>query len=103
MTASGNLGAQTVITFDIGLWFAVQGQCLWRIQWRSAHDLAVDQPVQQVQNMGLGRHALGQGKLNGGEHSLFIVVQHQGKDIDHFPVTAGFAQHVILQLSERRR
>ena len=83
MVASDTLGPQAVIALDIGLWFAVQGQCLRSIQWRSAHDLAVDQSVQQVQQMGLGGHALGQGKLHGDEHSLFIVMQHQGKDIHH--------------------
>ena len=53
--------------------------------------------------MGLGRHALGQGQFNGGENGLFVVLQHQGQNIDHLPVTARFAQHVILQLSEGRR
>lgn len=48
MVASGNLGAQAVLAFDIGLGLAVQDQRQWRIQWRPADHLAVDQPVQQV-------------------------------------------------------
>ena len=63
MTHGGphDLGPQGVIAFDIGLGFTVQGQCLWGIQRRPAHHLAVDQAVlNHVQHMGLGRHALGQ-------------------------------------------
>ena len=53
--------------------------------------------------MGLGWHAFGQGQFNGGENGLLIVLEHQGEDIDHLAVTAGLAQHMILQLSEGRR
>jgi hypothetical protein len=100
MAASCYLSAQAVITFDIGLGFTVQGQCLRGIQRRTAHHLAVDQAVQQVQHMGFGRHTLGQCQLHGCENGLFIVMQHEGKDIDHLAITARFAEHVILQLFE---
>ena len=65
--------------------------------------------------MGLGGYAFGQCQLHGGENSLFIVMQHEGEDIDHLSIAArcpaahasmregGLAQHVVLQLSERRR
>ena len=33
--------------------------------------------------MGLGRHALCQGKFHRGENGLFIVVQHEGENIRH--------------------
>ena len=99
MAASGDPGAQAVIAFDIGLRPAVQGQRLRCAQLRAVHHLAVNQPVQAISHMGLGGHALGQCRF----HGLFIVVLHKGKDIHHFPVTAGFAKHVTLQLSERRR
>ena len=89
MVASGNLGAQAVIAFDIGLGFAMQGQRLRSIQWRPADHLAIDQAVQQVQDMGFGRHAFGQGQFHGGEHGLFVVVQDEGKDIDHLAITPG--------------
>ena len=74
-----------------------------RVQWGTAHHLAVDQAVQQVQHMGLGRHALGQRQFHGGQHGLFIVVKHEGEDIHHLPIPTGFAEHVILQLLEGRR
>ena len=32
----------------------------------------------------------------GTEHRLFVMVQHQGQDIDHFAVPAGLAQHLCL-------
>ena len=94
-----------MISFFISayLWFAVQDQGLRRIKRRSTNHFAIDQPVQQVQHMGLGWHTLGQGQFHGGKHGLFIVVQHEGEDIDHFAVTAGLAQHVILQLPEGGR
>jgi len=53
--------------------------------------------------MGLGRDAFGQGQFHGGEHGLFVALQYQGEDVDHLAVTAGLAQHVILQLPEGRR
>ncbi len=103
MATSCDLGAQAVIAFDIGLGLAVQGQRLWGIQWRPADHLAIDQPVQQVQDMGLGRHALGQCQLHGGQHGLFVMLQNEGKDIDHLTIAARLAQHMVLQLSEGRR
>ena len=89
MAASVSLGAQSIIALDIGLGFAAQDQCLRRIEIRSTGRLAVYQAAQQVQHMGLGRHTLCQGEFHGGEHALFIVVQHRGEDID-------LAQHLIL-------
>ena len=41
--------------------------------------------------MGFGRHALGQRQFRGGQHGLFVVVKYEGEDIDHLPVTTGFA------------
>ena len=92
MAASGDLGTKAIIALDIGFGFAVQDQGLRRIKWRPANHLAVDQPVQLVQHMGLGRHALCQGKFHRGENGLFIVVQHQGEDVHHLPIAAGFAR-----------
>ena len=100
MTASGHLGAQAVIAFDIRLRFSAQYQCLWCVDLGPVGRLAIDQPVQQVQHMGLGWHPCGQGQFHGSQHGLFIVMQDEGKDIDHFPVTAGSAQHLILELAE---
>ena len=82
MAASRDLAAQSVIAFDIGLGLAPQGQRLRGIQRWTTDDLAVDEAVQEVQHMGLGRHALGQRQFHGGQHGLLIVVQHEGEDID---------------------
>ena len=53
--------------------------------------------------MGPGRHALGQGQFHSRQHGLFVVLKNQGKDVDHLPITAGLAQHLLLQLPEGRR
>lgn len=48
--------------------------------------------------MRLGGDAFRQCQFHGGEHGLFIMVQNKGKDISHFSVTTGPAEHQILQL-----
>ena len=101
--ASGDVSPQAVVAFDIGLWLAAQGQGLRGIEGRPANDLSIDQPVQEVQHMGLGCHALGQGQFHCGQHGLFVVLENQGVDVDHLPITAGLAQHLLLQLPEGRR
>jgi hypothetical protein len=83
MATPGNLGTQAVIAFDIGLGFAAQDKRLRGIKGRPANHLAIDQPVQQVQNMGLGGHARCEGQLHRRKYSLFIVMQDQRQDIDH--------------------
>ena len=98
--ASGDVSPQAVVAFDIGLWLAAQGQGLRSIEGRPSDDLAVDQPVQEVQHMGLGRHALGQGQFHRRQHGLFIVLENQGEDVDHLAVPAGLAQQLLLQLPE---
>lgn len=45
MAASGDLGAQAIIAFDIGFGFAAQDQCLRGIKRRPANRLAINQPV----------------------------------------------------------
>ena len=102
-TSCGDLAAQGVIALDIGLRLALQGQRLRGIQRRLTDGLTVDQSVQDIQHMRLGRHTLGQRKFHSGQHSLLIVVQDKRKDIDHLAVAAGLAQHVLLQLPEGGR
>ena len=88
--AASSICAQAVVALDIGL----------AARWRRLRacgasigggrvGLAVDQPVQEVQDMGLGRHAGLQRQLDGAEHGLFVVLQDQGEDLDHLPVAAG--------------
>jgi len=112
MTASGGPGTQAVIAFDIGLWFALKDQHLWRIDVRATRRLSVDQPVQKVQHMGLGRDTLGQRHFHSDQHGLFVmlkaclqhdVIQDQRQDIDHLPIATRFAQHEVLQLFEVQR
>jgi len=49
------LAGERVIAFDIRLRFAGQAQRLRRVDPGDAVRFAVDQPVQDVQDMGLGR------------------------------------------------
>jgi hypothetical protein len=63
--------------------------------------LAIDQPVQNVEDVGLGRHPSFEGQLDGAEHSLFVMLQNQREDLDHLPVTTGPLEQMALQLPER--
>lgn len=103
MAISLDHGAQAVVTGDIGLRLMLQDQRLWCVEWRAIDGLAVDQPVEEVQHMRLCRHARFQGHLHGGKDRLLVVMQDEGKDVDHLAITARLAQHVILQLPERLR
>ena len=51
--------------------------------------LAVDQPVQEVEDVGLGGNAGLQRQFDGAEDRLLVVLQHQRQDLDHLPVAAG--------------
>ncbi len=79
MAASGDVSPQTVVAFDIGLGLTAQGQGLRGIERRPADDLAIDQPVQEVQHMGLGRNALGQSQLHRSQHGLFFVLKNRAR------------------------
>ena len=50
--------------------------------------------------MGLGRNAGFQRQLDGAEHRLLIVLQHQGEDLHHLPVAARVLEQMALQLPE---
>lgn len=47
--------------------------------------------------MGLRRNACLQCQRHGGQHGLFVMVQDERQDLDHFPVTARIAQQMPLQ------
>ena len=51
--------------------------------------------------MGLGRNTGLKCQLDGTEHGLFIVLQNEGQDLHHLPVTAGTLEEMPLQLPER--
>ena len=95
MAAPCDLGAQAIIAFDIGLGFVAQHQRLRGIKGRPANHLAIDQPVQQVQNMGFGGRPLRGPSL---PRSTQPVHRDAGpaRDIDHLAIATRFAQHVIL-------
>jgi len=101
MAAPRDVGTQAIIAFDIGLGFMVQEQRLRGIKRRPIDCLAIDQSVQKVQHMGLGRHTCCQGHFHRSQHGLLIVMQDQRQDVDHLSVATGTAQHLVLQLPER--
>src|SRR5271170_7365491 len=81
--------AQGVVSLDIGPGFGGERQGVrrlygWWVDW-----LSVDQPVQHIQNMGLGRRASLQCQFDGGEHGLFVMLENQSQDLDHLSVVPG--------------
>jgi hypothetical protein len=44
-----------------------------------------------------------EGHLDRSQDRLLVMLQDERQDVDHLAITAGLAQHVILQLSERVR
>src|SRR5277367_2954722 len=71
--------AQRVVALDVSLRFVRQSQSLRGLYRRRVHRLSVDQAVQQVQNMRLGRRASLQRQFDGGEHGLLVVLENQGQ------------------------
>ena len=66
----------TGIAGDVGPGLLRQHQGLGRLDRRDLGGCAVGQPVQQVQDVGLGGHTGLPCHLHGNQHSLFIVLQH---------------------------
>ena len=52
--------------------------------------------VQQVQDMGLGLGDGLQRQFDGGEHSLFVMLENQGQNLDHLAVAAWRLKHALL-------
>lgn len=104
--------AQGVVALNIGHRLAAQAQCLWRINiWSRC--LTINQPVQQVQDVGLGGNTIIQRHLNRTEHGLMrfslcprhscaaaFMLQHKRQDIDHLPVATQPLEQMALQPSE---
>ncbi len=53
MAITRKLGAQAVVTGDISLRLMLQDQRLWRVQRGTIDGLSVDQPMEEVEHMGL--------------------------------------------------
>ena len=94
------LAAQPVIAIDIGPGLIPQGKSLRGIDIGRAGRLAVDQSVQDIQHMGLGRNPGFQSQFHGGQHGLFIVLQHQGQHLGHFPIAPAPPEQMMLELAE---
>ncbi len=74
---------QSIVARDIGLWFLTHRQRRRGVSHLADQLVSIHQPVKQVQHMGLCRHTRFQCHPDGAEHSLFVMLQNQRKDIDH--------------------
>ena len=72
--------AQGVVSLDVGLRFGRQRQGARRLHGWWVDRFAVDQAVQQIQDMRLRRRAGLQRQFDGGEHGLFVMLEDQGQD-----------------------
>ena len=95
--------AQGVVALDVGLRLCGERQGVGRLHGWWVDRLAVDQPVQHIQNMGLRRRAGLQRQFDGGEHGLFVMLENQGQILDHLAVAARRLEHALLQSPEGRR
>jgi len=93
--------AQIIIAFDIGHRLADQLERLGRRHRRRGDRFSVDQPIEQIEDMGLGRNASLQRHGDRRQHQLLIMMKNQRQYFDHFPVAAGIAQQMSLQTLER--
>ena len=89
--------AQSVIAFDIGPRFGGQREGLREFHCWRCQGFGVDQAMQQVDDVGLGRHAGFQGQFDGREHSLLVMLEHQGQDLDHLAIATWRLEQVLLQ------
>ena len=103
MTTSYDPDQQAIVALYIGLGFAQQGQRLWRIDVGTVGRLAVNQPMQQVQHMRLGRYTRIQSQFHSPEYDLFVVMKDESKDIGHLTITTRAAEHLVLQLPKGQR
>ena len=88
--------AQRVVALDVGLRLGGERQSIrrlhdWWVDW-----LAVNQSVQHIQNMRLGRRASLQRQFDSGEHGLFVMLENQSQDLDHLAVAARRLEHTLL-------
>ncbi len=87
MTTSHNPDSQAIIALYVCLGFTQLGQRLWRVDVRTVSRLPIDQTMQQVQHMRLGRDALIQSQLHSPDDNLFVVMKHQSEDVGRLPIT----------------
>src|SRR5271168_4042022 len=92
--------AKGVIALDIGNRLPRQAQSLGRVDRGCRQGLAVRQPVQNVDDMGLGANTRLERQFNSTQHRLLVMLEHEGQDLDHLPVTARALEKLALQLLE---
>ena len=71
--------AQRIVAFDVRLRLGGEGQSIRRLPGWWVDRLAVDQPVQQVQNMRLRRRASLESQFGGSEHGLLVMLETRAK------------------------
>ena len=89
--------AQRIVALDVGLWLFGQAQRLRRIRDRRLDRLAINQPVQEIEDMDLGWHPGLQRHLHGRQHDLLVMLQDERQDLDHLAVAAGLPEQMLLQ------
>ena len=57
--------------------------------------------MHQVEDVDLGGNAHVQRRGHCSQHCLFVMMEDEREDLDHFPVTAGMTQQMPLQALER--
>ena len=95
--------AQRIVAFDVGLRLGGERQSMRRLHGGWVDRLAVDQPVQQVQNVRLGWRAGLQSQFDGSKHGLFVMLEDESQNLDHLAVAARRLEHPLLQGAEGRR
>ena len=95
------LATQRVVALHIGFGFLAQGQGLRRIDQRHRSLFAIDQSMQEIEDMGLGRNARLKRDLDGTQDRLLVVVQHQRQDLYHLPIATRTLEQEPLQPPER--
>ena len=80
-----------------------QHQCLWRIDGRNTRLLAIDQAVQDVEDMGFCWGTRLQRQFDRAQYGLLVMVQNEGEDLHHLPITARLFEEMGLQPPERIR
>ena len=87
---------QGVVSLNVGSRFGGEPQGARSLHGWWVDRFAVDQPVKHVQDMRLGRRASLQRQFDSGKDGLFVVLEHQGEDLDHLAVAAWRLEHTLL-------
>src|SRR3546814_15394436 len=70
------------------------------MDWGCLWSLAIDQAVQNIEDVGFGRHPGFKGQFDCAEYTLLIMLSNEGEDFDHLPVTTKPFEQMPLQLPE---